>query len=381
MASKTPSFQPIPLSPGRASVLAADLLAWFEANKRPMPWRETRDPYRIWVSEVMLQQTQVATVIPYYDRFMRRFPSVEALASAPIDDVLKHWEGLGYYSRARNLQKAAREIVAGHQGIFPEDYDAIRALPGIGDYTAGAVASIAFDLPRPAVDGNVFRVLSRLFLVEDDIARPQSRKRFEDLTARLIPTGGARWFNQALMELGATVCTPRQAACASCPLAALCGAKAAGRVEELPVKSKKAPPRPVTFAVGLIADPLGRLLIIRRPTKGLLGGLWEFPTFELLAEVEPATGLALAWSERFGPGLAAVTPLVTVSHQFTHLSAVYRAFTAHPAAGAVLPGETDDRRWVHPEGLEAFAFPQAQLKILAALEAPRQLGLGLTDLA
>lgn len=377
MASRTPSFQPVPLAPERSLALGADLLAWFEANKRPMPWRGTRDPYRIWVSEVMLQQTQVATVIPYYERFMRRFPAVETLASAPLDEVLKHWEGLGYYSRARNLQKAAQAIVAEHAGRFPLDYEAIRALPGIGDYTAGAVASIAFNQARPAVDGNVFRVLSRLFVVEDDVAKPQSRKRFEDLAMRLIPTGGAWRFNQALMELGATVCTPLQAQCGSCPLRGHCEARRADRVTELPVKSKKAPPRPVTFAVGLIADPLGRLLIVRRPAGGLLGGLWEFPTFEVAPEAEAASGLAAACAERYGLGLAEVTHLVTVSHQFTHLSALYQAFTATPAPDAALPVETDDLRWLYPEGMEAFAFPQAQLKIRQALAAPRQLDLGL----
>lgn len=379
MAKRIAAFQPVPVTPGRASAFGAALLAWFEAHKRPMPWRGTRDPYRIWVSEVMLQQTQVATVIPYYERFMRRFPTVDTLAAAPLDEVLKHWEGLGYYSRARNLQKAAQAVVAEHGGRFPVDYDAIRALPGIGDYTGGAVASIAFNLPRPAVDGNVFRVLSRLFVVEDDVARPQSRKRFEDLAERLIPPGEAWRFNQALMELGATVCSPLQAQCGACPVASHCEARRQDRVAELPVKSKKAPPRPVTFAVGLVADALGRLLIVRRPAEGLLGGLWEFPTIEVDSAEAAAAGLAAAFASRFELSVIELVPLVTVTHQFTHLSAVYQAFTARPEPGAALIAEAEDRRWVHPEGLEAFAFPQAQLKIRQALNAPRQLALGLSE--
>lgn len=352
------------------------LLAWFQAHQRPMPWRETRDPYHIWISEVMLQQTQVATVIPYFERFTARFPSVRALAEAPLDDVLKHWEGLGYYSRARNLQKAAVQIVTEHGGTFPRDYAAIRALPGVGDYTAGAVASIAFNQPQPAVDGNVFRVLARLFGIDDDIAQPRSRRRFEAVARELIPPGEAWRFNQALMELGATVCTAAGPRCAGCPVAGWCLARATERVRELPVKSKKTVVKEVDFLVGVVRDEAGRYLITRRPAKGLLGGLWEFPTLEAAGPVAPEQ--LVAWyRSRFELDLAGVQALAAVPHQFTHRKALFHAFRAKLAPGTSRPAERDDLRWVEPAGFGEFAFPLAHLRIQEALGRPEQLGLGI----
>lgn len=341
-----------------------------------MPWRETRDPYHIWISEVMLQQTQVATVIPYFERFTARFPAIRDLAEAPLDDVLKHWEGLGYYSRARNLQKAAQQIVAEHGACFPEDYAAIRALPGVGDYTAGAVASIAFNQPQPAVDGNVFRVLARLFLLADDITLPRSRRTFEAVARELIPPGEAWRFNQAIMELGATVCTPANPRCGQCPVAAWCQARAVERVREFPVKSKKTAVKEVSFLVGVVQDEIGRLLIARRPAKGLLGGLWEFPTGEATGAVDPAQ-LAAWWQERFEVDLAEVRPLVTVPHQFTHRKALFHAFGAKLAPGSSRPADRDDLRWVAPSALDGYAFPLAHNKIRQAMERPEQLGLGI----
>ncbi len=350
------------------------LLAWFDDHQRPMPWRETRDPYHIWISEVMLQQTQVATVIPYFERFTARFPTVGDLAAAPLDDVLKHWEGLGYYSRARNLQKAAQQIVTEHGSVFPDDYAAIRALPGVGDYTAGAVASIAFNLPEPAVDGNVFRVLARLFLIADDIAQPRSRRRFEAVARELIPPGEAWRFNQALMELGATVCTAANPRCGECPVAAWCQARATERVRELPVKSKKTVVKEVEFLVGVVRDAEGRYLITRRPAKGLLGGLWEFPTVEAAGPAE-AAALVAWWRAAFGAEIAAATKLLSVPHLFTHRKALFHAFTAELALGAPVPASREDQRWVAPDELDGFAFPLAHNKIRQALGRPEQLGL------
>ncbi|MGB8955280.1 MAG: A/G-specific adenine glycosylase, partial [Tumebacillaceae bacterium] len=208
----------------RAREAGARLLAWYEENKRDLPWRRTRDPYAIWVSEVMLQQTRVETVIPYWHRFLEQFPTIDALAKAPEEQVLKAWEGLGYYSRGRNLQKGAQAVQERHHGIVPDALDEMLALPGVGPYTAGAVLSIAYDRPVPAVDGNVFRVLSRIFLIEEDIMKPKTRKTFEGIAEFMIPEGYAASFNQGLMELGATVCIPKNPRCALCPVREQCSA-------------------------------------------------------------------------------------------------------------------------------------------------------------
>jgi len=265
---------------GAAEYFVRELLDWYAANKRDLPWRRDRDPYRIWVSEVMLQQTRVDTVIPYYERFMARFPTIRHLAEAPEEEVLKCWEGLGYYSRARNLQAGARQVVERHGGVVPEDKAALSALKGIGPYTAGAILSIAFDKPEPAVDGNVMRVMSRYFLLEDDVAKPSARARIERLTASIIPDGRAGDFNQAVMELGALVCTPKSPGCLLCPVLAGCAGRAAGRERELPVKSKQKPPRPEARLAALVEGRgrhAGKVLVRRRPDSGLLARMWELP--------------------------------------------------------------------------------------------------------
>lgn len=268
------------------------LLEWYRKVRRDLPWRRSRNPYHIWISEIMLQQTRVETVIPYYNRFMELFPTVDKLAAAPEEQVLKAWEGLGYYSRARNLQAAAREVVEQHGGVVPDTLEGVSALRGIGPYTAGAILSIAYNKPEPAVDGNVMRVLSRYFELEEDIAKPSTRVGIEKLAKALIPQGEAGDFNQALMELGATICTPKAAHCLPCPVMERCAARLAGRVEELPVKAKAKPPRPEARAVALIegaGSNAGRILIRQRPADGLLARLWELPHVEL---PQDAFGLA-----------------------------------------------------------------------------------------
>jgi len=263
-----------------AAFFAAELLNWYDANKRDLPWRRDRDPYRIWVSEVMLQQTRVDTVIPYYERFMERFPTVRHLAEAPEEEVLKCWEGLGYYSRARNLQAGARQVVELYGGVVPDDKAAISSLKGIGPYTTGAILSIAYNKPEPAVDGNVMRVMSRYFLLEDDIAKPSARTKIERLAASIIPEGRAGDFNQAVMELGALVCTPKSPGCLLCPVLAQCAGRAAGRERDLPVKSKAKPPRPELRLAALVegrGEHAGKVLVRRRPDSGLLARMWELP--------------------------------------------------------------------------------------------------------
>ncbi len=251
------------------------LLRWYRQSHRDLPWRDTRDPYRIWLSEIMLQQTRVETVLPYYDAFLKRFPDIAALAQAPESEVLALWSGLGYYSRARNMQRAA--IAIAQAGAFPTDHATLRALPGVGDYTAAAVASIAFDLPYAAVDGNVLRVIARLFNDEGDIAAPVTRRRFQSLAQDTLDPRHPGEFNQAMMELGATVCLPRNPRCSACPLRTLCGAHAAGRTAELPIKLRRPKSKSETISVAVVSR--GDLVLMRQrpPDASRMAGFWELP--------------------------------------------------------------------------------------------------------
>ncbi|MBQ8408084.1 MAG: A/G-specific adenine glycosylase [Clostridia bacterium] len=259
--------------------ITASLLAWYERNKRDLPWRRTRDPYRIWLSEIMLQQTRVEAVKPYYARFLEACPTVEVLAELPEDRLMKLWEGLGYYSRARNLQKAARTVTEQYGGVFPKTYDELRSLNGIGDYTAGAIASIAFDVPVPAVDGNVLRVLARLLGSFEDIALPITKREWSQRLSEVIPCEAGS-FNQALIELGAVVCVPNgEAKCDKCPMREVCRAAKEALTDSIPVKSAKKPRRIEERTVLLIRDD-SRTVIGKRPDKGLLAGLFELPNPE-----------------------------------------------------------------------------------------------------
>ena len=253
------------------------LLAWYEVNKRDLPWRHTHDPYRIWISEIMLQQTRVEAVKQYYTRFLEAFPTVESLANASEEQLMKLWEGLGYYSRARNLQKAAREITALYGGRMPADEGALRALCGIGDYTAGAIASIAFGIPAPAVDGNVLRVLSRVSGSEEDITKQTTKKKWSEALRAVIPTSDPASFTQAMIELGATVCGPNSAPrCEECPFGNICVACREQSWDHIPVKSAKKERRIEKLTVLLIRDG-DRTALRKRPSKGLLAGLYELP--------------------------------------------------------------------------------------------------------
>ncbi len=259
---------------------AKALDTWYATHYRALPWRDTPDPYRVWVSEIMLQQTRIEAVLPYYERFMQSCPDVGRLAALSEDKLLKLWEGLGYYSRARNLQKAAKIIVTQHDGELPADYAALLALPGIGDYTAGAIASIAFDIPVPAVDGNVMRVLARLTGDDTDVLASGAKKHYAAIVERMLPQHGAGRFNQALMELGETVCLPRATPnCTRCPWQAVCVAHAAGIEGDLPRRAKKKPRRierrQVAVVVVLGDEP--RVLLHKRASEGLLANLWELP--------------------------------------------------------------------------------------------------------
>ncbi len=276
------------------SEIVVPLLAWYDKNARILPWRENSSPYRVWVSEIMLQQTRVDAAIPYYERFLTELPGIAELASAPEEKLLKLWEGLGYYRRVRNLQLAAKKIMAEHDGKFPSSLPDVLALPGVGDYTAGAILSIAFGRAEPAVDGNVLRVLARLTECPDDIASSKVRKRFADALRIVYPAGRCGDFTQALMELGALICLPGTPRCVDCPLAASCAARKNGTTNLYPVK-RSAPERPVEQRTVFLLCAQGKVALIRRPATGLLAGMYEFPNVEQTLDERQATDLLCRW--------------------------------------------------------------------------------------
>jgi A/G-specific adenine glycosylase len=308
----------------------AALLDWYARHRRPLPWRDAADPYAVWVSEVMLQQTRVDTVLPYYQRWMAALPTVADLAAAELEDVLRLWQGLGYYARARHLHRAAREVMARHGGRLPDNAAALEALPGLGPYAAGAVASIAFGEAVPAVDGNVTRVISRLAALDGEPGTSVTRAAVSAVAERLVPGVAPGDVNQALMELGATVCTPTAPACPLCPMTGWCTAFAEGRQQALPRRRPRRRPRPEHWYAFVVSSRDGdAVLVARRPAAGLLGGLWEFPMLVADKAVDP---MALA-HQSFGLTLAEARCLPAVAHVFTHIRLV-----ATPVA-AVLIGE------------------------------------------
>jgi A/G-specific adenine glycosylase len=340
-----------------------ELLPWYDAHRRDLPWRRTKDPYAVWVSEMMLQQTQVATVIGYYERWMRRFPTVSALARAAEDDVLHAWQGLGYYSRARNLWRGARAVVAEHEGRVPCTPGALRALPGIGPYSAGAIASIAYGERAPLVDGNVVRVLCRVFGLGGDPSKSPLKTRLWELAGRLVPEDRPGDFNQALMELGATVCTPRTPRCEACPLAAACVARRSGTVEALPELPKRVETVAVRRAAAVV-ERRGRVLCAKTlDSAPRWAGMWQLPS----ADVEPdeAASATAARAVRAWAGLATEpgARLLTVRHSVTHHRITLDVFQCRPRPGAARPVDCSEVRWVPPAELDALAMPAAHRRI------------------
>ena len=298
------------------------LIDWYRENRRDLPWRESCDPYRVLVSEIMLQQTRAETVKPYFHRFLATLPTVEDLANADEPTLLKLWEGLGYYSRVRNLQKAARAVMEHHGGVIPADFEALLKLPGVGRYTAGAVASIAFGIPVPAVDGNVLRVLARLTGDDTDILSPAAKKTAEATLAPLVPSDAAGDFTQSLIELGALVCTPGEPKCSECPLHLLCAAHREGRERDLPVRLAKTKRRVeertvlvIRYTSGEAATAVRHIALRKRPAEGLLGGLYEFPCMEGHATPEEAGKYLTA----LGLTVGEITPLPPAKHLFSHI--------------------------------------------------------------
>lgn len=364
------------------------LLKWYGEKKRPLPWRQDHDPYKIWVSEVMLQQTRVDTVIPYYEKFIDRYPTLNDLARADEADVLKLWEGLGYYSRARNLLAGVREVAARYGGQVPDEKEAILSIKGIGPYTAGAILSIAYGKPVPAVDGNVLRVMARLFAVREDIAKAATKKRIEALVERLIPAGDASSFNQGLMELGSLVCLPRSPACAHCPVQRFCRAYREGRPEAFPVKTPKSRPRPVGLAAAVLWRD-DQVLIRQRPQDGLLARLWEFPTVEwngafdrwqTLSRDEKVHWLKARLEALYPYRLHRPRYLSPLRHVFSHLKwdgEVYEFTVGMIHEGVERNDDVDmfgvdgtlasQWRWVGLDELPGYAFPVPHRKIVERL--------------
>jgi A/G-specific adenine glycosylase len=351
----------------RSVSLTSRLLAWYAEHQRDLPWRKTRDSYYIWVAEVMLQQTQVATVIPYYERFTARFPTVKALADAPLDDVLKLWEGLGYYGRARHLHAAAQKVASEFDGQIPATMKELLSLPGVGRYTAGAVLSIAGSQDVPAPDGNVRRVLSRAYAINEEVTHGPGQRRLWQLAESLLPAGRAGDFNQALMDLGALVCTSRAPSCHQCPLTKECQAYRMGRQEQFPMRKPRLPLPRYEVAAGVVWDGDGRFLIAQRLPHGLLGGLWEFPGGKREPGETLEDCLQRELAEELDIDVAVGAPLTVVQHAYTHFRIALHAFHCRLVSGHPRALDCGDWRWIRLDDVDRYAFSAADHKIITAL--------------
>jgi len=349
----------------------AGLLGWFAANARDLPWRRTLDPYHVWLSEIMLQQTQMDRAVLYFERFLARFPDVSSLALAHEDEVLKLWEGLGYYSRARNLMAAARVILNGHGGVFPATFEAVRALPGVGPYTAGAVMSVAYNDHRPAVDANVERVLSRVLDIDRPVSEPAVKRRILAAAWELVPPGESRAFNQGLMELGALICAPRKPDCPRCPVSGLCLARERGTALSRPVPTAKPETVRVDMACGVLVTG-GQVFIQKRRRGDVWPGLWEFPGGVMEPGETPEAAMVREFREETELRVRPVGKIAVVRTSYTR----YR-ITLHGYFCQAEPGqdpasdyrlhEADEARWVPPVGLRAFAFPSGHARLVARM--------------
>lgn len=331
------------------------LVEWFKNEQRDLPWRNTKEPYKIWVSEVMLQQTRVDTVIPYYNRFMEKYPTAESLAYAPQEELLKMWEGLGYYSRARNLQAGVKEVVETYGSVVPNNRTDISKLKGVGPYTAGAILSIAYGKPEHAVDGNVMRVLSRVLNIDADIALPKTKKIFEDAVMMLIDPNNTSAFNQGLMELGALICTPTSPKCLLCPVRDYCTAFHEGDPASLPVKTKKTKMKNLDFDVYVVRDNEGRFLLEKRPEEGLLANMWQFPMVERSGNTleQLATKYKLVLDDL-------TVPVVAFKHIFSHLTWNIESHLVDGSQGGALPENTG---FFTKEEIEKLPLPVPMSKI------------------
>lgn len=358
------------------AAIAAALLPWFHQHARDLPWRRTRDPYAIWISEIMLQQTQVKTVIPYWERWMRSLPDIASLAAAPEEPVLKLWEGLGYYSRARNLQKAAQVMLRDYAGRFPDSAIDLLTLPGIGPYTAGAIASIAFNQPAPILDGNVIRVLTRIHALAGDPRTGTLNARLWSLAGDLVTaaaelphrpsrsstfTGSCSVLNQSLMELGATVCTPRDPECPQCPVAVLCRAFQTRKVHAFPTPTVRSESVAVRRAVAVV-EWNGRFLLRQRPGRGINAGFWEFPEWDVPDDGAAAEVLV----EKLGVRKSELTPMKSVRHSITRHRIQLEVYRIQAKGG--IESKSPDTRWITRARLAALPLPAAHRKIVRQME-------------
>ena len=371
----SPEKSPSGLTVDEVAGFRRRILKWYSVHQRDLPWRRNDDPYSVWISEMLLQQTRVDQARPYYDRFMARFPTVQALAEASIDEVLKSWEGLGYYARARNAHRAAIRIVSEYGGRIPSDPIEIGGLPGIGPYTAAAILSIAYNKDHAAVDGNVIRVLSRLFRIEDLVSRTPVKRRLQWLADTLLVPGRAADFNQAMMELGATVCLPRNPVCEFCPVMRYC--KAQALLSDPSILPKKAPrkERPHRDVLaGLVVND-DRILIVQRPMDGLLGGLWEFPGGNREGEESLVDGVVRSVLGTTGLAISIVQDLPQVSHAFTHFRITLHGFICHLTSDSLDAQTSDNYRWVPFDQLTKFAFSRAHSRLIDFLRSDKHTGL------
>jgi len=340
------------------------LLAWYNRNQRLLPWRKTNDPYRIWISEIMLQQTQVDTVIPYYYRFLETFPSVSSLARAPLQDVLKVWENLGYYSRARNLHAAAKVIVEKFGGQIPDKLEEIKTLPGIGQYSSGAILSIAYKQAFPAVDGNVRRILCRVFAIRKPVDDAREQKQLQELAASLIPVNHPGDFNQALMDLGATICKAKNPDCSRCPVANLCQARIKSLQNVLPI-IKKTPAIPHRqAAAAVIRNAKGRLLLVQRPASGLLASLWKLPGGFVETGEDIERSLRRSVKEELGISIQTEKHLASVNHTYTHFRITLHAYNCRLLKSSPKPIGCKNSRFVSPVDLKKLPMSKIDRLIL-----------------
>lgn len=361
MGKKKPITLPLP-----APEFAARLLAWYDEATTEMPWRGQRDPYRIWLSEIMLQQTRIAAAEGYYHRFLDRFPTVQDLASASLDEVLKLWEGLGYYARARNLHSLANLVVSEHDGQFPATAESLQTLPGIGRYTAAAIASIAFGEAVAVLDGNVIRVLTRLIDLPEEISQPKVIEQLWTLASKLLSPKRPGDYNQALMDLGRTVCTPRRPACERCPVREFCLAAVRGTQETRPVKKPKAPLPLVYAAAAVIRDEAGRILLVQRPEEGLLGGLWTLPGGRCERNESYAECLQRSLAKTLGVQVRVGNEMAAATQTLAHFRLRLRAFACEVIAG-IPTGETR-LAWADSAELVLYSLGKADREIVEKLE-------------
>lgn len=338
---------------------------WYAAHARVLPWRSEPTPYRVWMSEIMLQQTRVDTAIPYFERFQEAYPTVEELAAAPEEEVLSHWAGLGYYRRARSLHAAARMVV--ERGGFPDTVEGLLELPGVGRYTAGAIASIAFQLPAPILDGNVARVLSRLLAYEGVVDKPAGQRHLWAAAELLVDPADPSGHNQGLMELGALICSPRSPRCEDCPLMEDCQGRAGGQVERYPIKTPRKKPVKVRAVAGLLLDPDRGILLARRPEGGLLGGLWEVPGGDWPERISASVALGGAWNDRLGVQVQIGGLLGEVEHIFTHRRLRLVVHEIESVQGEPVAQGYPEVRWVDRQAILQMPLSRLTQKVLATV--------------